>query len=160
MQVSRSYFAYRRDTSGKLLKDEPPAVCTREFSEKLSGFMEAAEHGAVLLSPCISEGERHIARLAFERGLRVITLSNKGFSPVYKPGGKLFDETAKGNLLMLAPIAWPYVPGEKKITRIDACILNRIAQWLAGDGAVEIKYRGVEPAHIDRLAAAAIGKMA
>ena len=68
----------------------------------------------------------------------------------------MFDQTAKGNLLMLAPINWPYIPGEKKMTRIDACILNRIAQWLAGEGAVEIKYRGVEPAHIDRLAAAAI----
>ena len=156
VQVLRSYFAYSRDARGQLLKDEPPAVATREFEEKRDGFLEAAEHGAVLLSPCISEGERHIARLAFERGLRVITLSNKGFSPLYKPGGKLFDQTAKGNLLMLAPINWPYIPGEKKMTRIDACILNRIAQWLAGEGAVEIKYRGVEPAHIDRLAAAAI----
>ena len=156
VQVSRSYFAYRRDARGQLLKDEPPVVATREFEEKRDGFLEAAEHGAVLLSPCISEGERHIARLAFERGLRVITLSNKGFSPLYKPGGKLFDETAKGNLLMLAPIAWPYIPGEKKMTRIDACVLNRIAQWIAGEGAVEIKYRGVEHAHIDRLAAAAI----
>ena len=67
-----------------------------------------------------------------------------------------FNITAAGNLLMLAPIAWPYLPGEKKMTRIDACILNRIAQWLSGDGAVEIKYRGVEPAEIDRLAAEAI----
>ena len=156
VQVSRSFFAYRRDARGALLKDEPPAVATREFEEKRDGFLEAAEHGAVLLSPCISEGERQIARLAFDRGLKVITLANKGFSPLYKPGGKLFDATAKGNLLMLAPIAWPYIPGEKKMTRIDACVLNRIAQWLAGDGAVEIKYRGVEPAHIDRLAAAAI----
>ena len=114
VRVSRSYFAYSRDARGQLLKDEPPAVATREFEEKRDGFLEAAEHGAVLLSPCISEGERHIARLAFERGLRVITLSNKGFSPLYKPGGKLFDQTAKGNLLMLAPINWPYIPGEKK----------------------------------------------
>ena len=156
VQVSRSFFAYQRDSRGAILKNAPPAVATSEFEAKRSGFLEAAEHGAVLLSPCISEGEREIARLAFDKGLKVITLSNKGFSPLYKPGGKLFDLTAKGNLLMLAPISWPYIPGEKKITRIDACVLNRIAQWISGSGAIEIKYRGIEPAYIDRLAAQAI----
>ena len=156
VQVSRSFFAYRRDAKGAILKDGPPRIATGEFKEKLEGFLEAAAHGAVLLSPCISEGEREIARIAFEKGLKVITLANKGFSPLYKPGGRLFNATAAGNLLMLAPIAWPYQPGEKKMTRIDACILNRIAQWLSGDGAVEIKYCGVEPSEIDRLAAEAI----
>lgn len=57
---------------------------------------------------------------------------------------------------MLAPAAWPYTPGEKKMTRIDACILNRIAQWLVGPGAVEIKYRSVEPREIDILAGKAV----
>ena len=156
VQCSRSFFAYRRAPDGSLLKDAPPAVETREFIEKRDGFLEAAEHGAVLLSPCISHGEREIARLAFEKGLRVITLSNKGFNPLYKPGGRLFDQCAAGNLLMLAPADWPYVPGEKKMTRIDACILNRIAQWLAGPGAVEIKYRGVKPQEIDILAGKAV----
>ncbi len=158
VQVSRSFFSYRRDAKGAILKNVPPRIATGEFKEKLEGFLEAAAHGAVLLSPCISEGEREIARIAFEKGLKVITLANKGFSPLYKPGGRLFNATAAGNLLMLAPIAWPYQPGEKKMTRIDACILNCIAQWLSGDGAVEIKYRGVEPSEIDRLAAEAIGR--
>ena len=58
-------------------------------------------------------------------------------NPLYKPGG----QCAAGNLLMLAPAGWPYLPGEKKITRMDACALNRIAQLLAGTGAVEINYR-------------------
>ena len=156
VQCSRSFFEYRRATDGSLLKDAPPAVETREFIEKRDGFLEAAEHGAVLLSPCISHGEREIARLAFEKGLKVIILANKGFNPLYKPGGRLFDQCAGGNLLMLAPSAWPYVPGEKKMTRVDACVLNRIGQWLSGAGAVEIKYRGVEPSQVDSLARAAL----
>ena len=156
VQCSRSFFEYRRAPDGSLLKGAPPAVETREFIEKRDGFLEAAEHGAVLLSPCISHGEREIARLAFEKGLKVVILSNKGFNPLYKPGGRLFDQCAGGNLLMLAPAAWPYVPGEKKMTRIDACVLNRIAQWLSGPGAVEIKYRGVEPRQVDRLACEAL----
>ncbi|MBQ2631297.1 MAG: hypothetical protein IJG13_16595 [Kiritimatiellae bacterium] len=156
VQCSRSFFEYRRASDGSLLKDAPPAVETREFIEKRDGFLEAAEHGAVLISPCISHGEREIARHAFEKGLKVVTLANKGFNPLYKPGGRLFDQCADGNLLMLAPAAWPYLPGEKKMTRVDACVLNRIAQWLSGAGAVEIKYRGAEPHQIDRLAREAL----
>lgn len=37
------------------------------------------------------------------------------------------------------------------MTRLDACTLNRIAQLIAGPGAVEIDYKGITPAHIDRL---------
>ena len=50
---------------------------------------------------------------------------------------------SNGNLLMLAPAAWPYLPGKKPITRIDACVLNRIAQLIAGSGATEIDYKGI-----------------
>ncbi len=111
---------------------------------------------AVLVSPCISEGEREIARRAFAAGFRVITLANKGFSPLYKPGGKLFDVCAAGNLLMLAPANWPYLPGEKKMLRSDACVLNRLAQLIAGSGAVEIVYKGMRPVAIDQLARKAV----
>ena len=144
VQCSRSDFVYARRTDGSLDKAAPPTCITREFTDKAEDLLAAAAHGAVLVSPCISHGEKEIARQAFAAGCRVITLSNKGFNPLYKPGGKLFDQCAAGNLLMLAPAGWPYLPGEKKITRMDACALNRIAQLLAGAGAVEINYRGVK----------------
>ena len=35
---------------------------------------------------------------------------------------------------MLAPAAWPHVPGEKPMTRRDALALNRLAQALAEGG--------------------------
>ena len=82
-------------------------------------------------------------------GYSVITLANKGFSPLYKPGGKLFETCANGKLLMLAPIAWPHQVAEKPITRIDALILNRIAQLIAGDGAAKIDYKGVTMTGVD-----------
>lgn len=156
VQCSRRYFEYQRGADGRLLKGAQPKTATAEFHEKREAFLEAAEHGAVLLSPCISHGEKEIARLAFEKGFRVIALSNKGFSPLYKPGGKLFDKCAAGNLLLMAPVAWPYIPGEKRITRIDACVLNRIAQWISGSGAVEIRYLGYDPGNIDGLAREAL----
>lgn len=142
VQCSRSCFAYARRPDGSLDKMAQPARMTAEFAEKVETLLGATVHGAVLVSPCISHGEKEIARRAFEAGGKVVTLANKGFSPLYKPGGKLFDQCAAGNLLMLAPAAWPYLPGEKKITRMDACVLNRIAQLLSGEGAVEIDYKG------------------
>ena len=156
IQCSRSFFAYKRrrlaggwqicrDSAGKPIEERS----TPEFKAKAEAAMSAAAKGAVLLSPCISHGEREIARRAFEAGYRVITLQNKGFSPLYKPGGKLFETCAAGNLLMLSPIGWPYVPREKPMTREHAQILNRIAQLISGDGAVEINYKGMALEGID-----------
>ena len=163
IQCSRSFFAYKRrrlpggwqicrDSAGKPIVEKS----TPEFEEKATAAMRAAAQGAVLLSPCISHGEREITRRAFEAGHRVITLQNKGFSPLYKPGGKLFETCAAGNLLMLAPIGWPYVPGEKVMTRHEAQVLNRIAQLIADDGAVEIDYKGAVLSGIDEAVAQAV----
>ena len=165
VQCSRSYFAYRRERlpggGWKICRDSAgvPLVdlATPEFEAKAEAALAAAAWGAVLISPCISHGEREIARRAFGAGYRVITLQNKGFSPLYKPGGKLFDTCAAGNLLMLAPINWPYVPGEKPITRDQAQVLNRIAQLIAGAGAVEINYKGAVMNGIEAAVAQATG---
>lgn len=141
-----------RDASGKPIIE----FSTPEFEAKLNEALSAARNGAVLVSPCISHGEREIARRAFEEGCRVVTLQNKGFSPLYKPGGKLFETCANGNLLMLAPINWPYQPAEKQMTRDDALVLNRIAQLISGDGAVVINYKGAVMSGIDASVAAAV----
>ena len=164
VQCSRDYLAYGRiPKPGGGLKIErnekgEPIIekTTPEFEAKRDMLLAAAKHGAVLISPCISDGEREIARLAFAAGLPVITLRNMGFSPLYKPGGKLFDQTANGKLLLLAPAAWPYQTAEKRMTRFDACALNRIAQLIAGDGAAEINYHGMKPKDIDRLVREAV----
>ena len=145
-----------RDEAGRPIVE----LKTPEFGEKLKMLLSMAEQGAVLISPCISDGEREIARHAMEANAKLITLSNKGFSPLFKPSGRAFDSASEGRLLMLAPAGWPYCPGEKKMTRFDACALNRIAQLMAGDGAAEINYHGMRPANIDALVKAAclVGK--
>ncbi len=166
VQCSRAYLAYKRvpkpGGGHKISRDAAgvPIIekTAPEFEEKRDELLAAAKHGAVLISPCISDGEREIARLAFAASLPVIALRNMGFSPLYKPGGKLFDKTANGKLLLLAPAAWPYSTAEKPMTRFDACALNRIAQLIAGDGAAEINYRGMQPKDIDRLVREAVAK--
>ena len=161
VQCSRSYLAYKRVAKPggglKIARDEAgrPIVEreTPEFGEKLKMLLSMAEKGAVLISPCISDGEREIARRALEANAKLVTFSNKGFSPLFKPSGRAFDSASEGRLLMLAPAGWPYCPGEKKITRFDACALNRIAQLMAGDGAAEINYHGMKPSNVDGLVA-------
>ena len=153
VQCSRQDFEYARDEKTRaLMRERAPVRCTETFCEKAEALLAAASHGAVLASPCISHGEKEIARRTYEQGHRVIALCNKGFSPLFKPSGKLFDSCVQGNLLMLAPAAWEYVPGERNITRMDACALNRIAQLLSGSGAVEIQYRGTTLADVDAYA--------
>ena len=166
VQCSRAYLAYKRvpkpGGGRKIARDAAgvPIVekATPEFEEKRDELLDAAKHGAVLISPCISDGEREIARLALAASLPVIALRNMGFSPLYKPGGKLFDKTANGKLLLLAPAAWPYSTSEKPMTRFDACALNRITQLIAGDGAAVINYKGMQPKDIDRLVREAVAK--
>lgn len=163
VQCSRSYFAYRRvrDVAGgwKIVRNasgEPEvAARTPDFDKKLQELLAAGEHGAVLLSPCISDGERQIAREALDRGISLVVLRNKGFGRLEKPSGRLFSACAAGRYLMLAPAAWPYTAAEKPMTRAVATAMNRLCQWLAGEGAAEVNYHGLQPANIDELARAA-----
>ena len=157
VQCSRADFRCRRvrlATGGwKILRNAAgePLVeyASPAFEAKCEDALRCAKNGAALISPCISHGEREIARRAHIAGARVIALCNKGFSKFEKPNGALFDQCAKGNLLMLAPAAWPYVPGEKPPTRESSLVLNRIAQLIAGNGQAEIKYNGMVLGDVD-----------
>ena len=162
VQCSRRFFAYKRvGTRGKPKIDrdaagEPiAAVVTPEYEALKDELLTAAHHGMVLISPCISDGERQIAREAFMAGVPLVTMHNKGFSKYQKPSGRYFDACADGKLLMLAPAAWPYQPGEKPMTRFDATAMNRLCQWIAGEGAAQINYHGMKPTNVDELAFAA-----
>ena len=163
VQCSRSFFAYRREPKPggglKIARDASGAPIVErtspDYEARLEAALDAAAHGAVVLSPCISDGERQIAREALLRNLPLVTLQNKGFSPLQKPPGRYFEACAAGRLLMMAPAAWPYTTQEKPMTRFDATALNRLCQWLAGEDAVEINYHGMQPGNIDELAHAA-----
>ena len=112
-----------------------------EYEARLATALAAASHGAVVLSPCISDGEKQIAREALKRDIPLIALKNMGFAKCEKPQGRLFEACANGRLLLLAPAAWPYSTQAKAMTRFDATALNRIAQWLAGESAVEVNLK-------------------
>ncbi len=164
VQCSRRFFAWRRAPKAggglKIVHDaagDPVAErATAAYQARLDDALAAAEHGTVIISPCISDGERQIAMTAHKRKLPLVAMRNMGFSKMEKPAGRLFDACAEGRLLLLAPAAWQYTTQEKPMTRSEAIALNRICQWLAGGTAAEISYHGMVPADIDRLAMEAV----
>ena len=98
----------------------------KALAEKKEELLAAARHGAVLVSPCISPGEKEIAAAAFAEGLPLVAILENGFAPLYKPSGKRFDACAAGLLLLLAP--WPHHTDRRPISRAQCLALNRLAE--------------------------------
>ena len=147
VQVSRRDFRYQPHMD----KDAPREVAfsSEVFEAKRHAMLEAAQRGAVIVSPFLSQGEQALCRLAVEQGFPVIQLRNQGLPPLFKPQGRFFDLCAQGNYLLLAPWKWKATAGKKALTRDDALVLNRIAQCLCGADALPIHYHGVQPLAID-----------
>lgn len=111
-----------------------PIQCSRKLSaealaRRQSALLALARKGAVLISPCISPGEKRIARAAMEEGLPLVVLLENGFPPLYKPPKAYFEACAQGHLLMLAP--WPHHAGRCAITRERCLALNALAKRLS-----------------------------
>ena len=106
--------------SRHLYQPEIDALCQR--------YLEAARQGAVLVSPCISEGEKQIMRAAFEEGHPEIILLKEGFSDMAKPGGRRIDACARGQLLLLAP--WEHHNERLPLTRSECLQLNAMAEHI------------------------------
>ncbi len=137
------------------------AGCTKAY-RALLGAAQGGNHtlpGAAQAAPSLwAPGfVDSIAFNAARLARQIAYIKNTGFAPLAKPGGAYFDACAEGRLLMLAPSAWPYSTQRKPLTRVEACVLNRIAQLICGDDAVEINYHGLTPTAIDRDMGTALG---
>lgn len=104
------------------------SITPEELEQYRQQLLAAAHHGAVLVSPCISPGEKAIAHAALDQGLPLVVLLENGFAPLFKPSGRYFEACANGLLLMLAP--WPYHSTKQNITRSQCLQLNAMASQL------------------------------
>lgn len=99
-----------------------------EIQAKVVYFMRAAAQGAVLVSPCISPGEKAVMRAAFDKSFPLILLQENGMTDLAKPGGKRMEACAEGRLLILAP--WEH-HNERLSIRRDQCLsLNDMAHTI------------------------------
>lgn len=105
--------------------------CSRSLNEeqiemRKRFFLEKARHGAILVSPSISPGEKAIMRAAFDAGFPLILLQENGFTEMTKPGGSRFDACADGRLLILSP--WEHHNQRLNISREQCLSLNGMAK--------------------------------
>lgn len=105
--------------------------CSRRLTDeqivaRTNELLNMARKGAVLVSPCISPGEKTIMRAAFEEGLPLIVLQENGFTELAKPAGRRMEACSRGQLLLLAP--WEH-HNERLTIRRDQCMaLNEMAR--------------------------------
>ena len=74
-----------------------------ETEQQKETFLAAGREGAVIVSPCISPGERQIATACMAAGVPLIVLLLKGFPPFFKPQPRYLEACAAGRLLLLSP---------------------------------------------------------
>ena len=102
------------------------SMTAQEIEEKCETLLsQACYNDAVLVSPCISPGEKEIMRRAFEAGFPQIILLENGISPIQKPSGRQFDACAQGRLLLISP--WEHHNDHLTITREQCLQLNSLA---------------------------------
>lgn len=99
-----------------------------EIQTRIQQCLEAANKGAVLVSPSISKGEKSVMRAAFEKGYPLIYLQENGFTDLAKPNGAQMEACARGQLLILAP--WKHHNERNTISRNQCLSLNEIAKHL------------------------------
>ena len=107
------------------------SLTEEQIAEKQAWWIAQARSGAVLVSPCISKGEKTVMRAAFDEGLPIIVLQENGFTDLAKPGGRRMDACARGQLLLLAP--WEH-HNERLTIRRDQCLaLNDMTKLICDD---------------------------
>lgn len=96
-----------------------------EIEQRKQYFLKAAQQGAIIVSPCISPGEKQIATAILQARLPLIVLLLKGFPPFFKPQPHYLMACAEGRLLMISPYPWQ---NEKIDNMRQRCLqLNDIA---------------------------------
>ncbi len=95
-----------------------------EIEERKQHFLQAARHGAVIVSPCISPGEQAIATAILEARLPLVVLLLEGFPPFFKPRPIYLVACAEGRLLMLSP--YPFQNEKIEHMRSRCLELNEI----------------------------------
>lgn len=118
----------------RFLLDHPQKLqvqCSRhlypwEIEQQKQHFLQAGQQGAIIVSPCISPGEREIATACMEAGIPLIVLLLKGSPDYFKPQPRYLKACAEGRLLLMSPFQWQ----NEKITNMrQRCLfLNELAK--------------------------------
>ena len=86
--------------------------------------------GAVVITPCVSQGEQTIVDSLLAAGHRVIRLQHEAMSTFYAPSDRYLPFVACGQMLLLAP--WPEQPLSNRPNKGRFELMNAISRVLSG----------------------------
>ena len=111
-----------------------PVICHRRdkplFAQQKSACLDAAQQGAVLVSPRIAAGEQEIIDEAIALGYPVALVVDNGFPVIYHPSEARLGLCASGHMLLVTPWSYQYRPKGTEITVTECKAMNCIAQAL------------------------------
>lgn len=87
--------------------------------------------GAVVITPCVSQGEQTIVDSLLAAGHRVIRLQHEAMSTFYAPSDRYLPFVACGQMLLLAP--WPEQPLSNRPNKGRFELMNAICRVLSGE---------------------------
>lgn len=96
-------FCHRWRMDGEKRDYSTPYEMTDEYQYQRSAWLQAAEDGAVLITPGISKGEQQLVKDCMEQELPLIHLQSEPIGTNWHPEYKRYDLCASGKLLILSP---------------------------------------------------------
>lgn len=108
----------RRATSAEI------KACSETLAER--GITE----GAVVITPCVSQGEQIIVDTLLTAGHRVIRMQHEAMSTHYAPSDRFLPFLASGQMLLLAP--WPEQPLSNRPNKGRFELMNAMCRVLCG----------------------------
>ena len=109
-----------------------PVVCHRLdrplFAQQKAACLDAAQQGAVLVSPRIAAGEQEIIDAAIALGFPVALIIDNGFPAIYHPSKSRLTLCASAHMLLITPWTYHYRHNNQEITVAECKTMNCIAQ--------------------------------
>lgn len=109
-----------------------PVVCHRLdkplFAQQKPACLDAAQQGAVLVSPRIAAGEQEIIDEAIALGFPVALIIDNGFPAIYHPSESRLALCASTHMLLITPWTYHYRHNNQEITVAECKTMNCIAQ--------------------------------
>ena len=124
----------------RFLLDNPVKIqiqCSRKMNEEeIEHYKEnilerARKEGAIVVSPCISPGEKQTTTAAMTARIPLIVLLLNGLLPLFKPQPRYLEACEEGRLLILAP--FPYQNEKLEHMRQRCLQLNAYAAEICKD---------------------------
>lgn len=109
-----------------------PVVCHRLdrplFAQQKAACLDAAQQGAVLVSPRIAAGEQEIIDAAIALSFPVALIIDNGFPAIYHPSESRLALCASAHMLLITPWTYHYRHNNQEITVAECKTMNCIAQ--------------------------------